>query len=111
MMSLHGSGFAGVGIGVSLPSIDVCKYGPLCSWMLWWKALMMRWHFPMVSSSLEDKKIWKFPYGVLHCTWLKSISRKFCWVFSPTRVSQDKYLCSLLFSCACYYLSDPFVLA
>jgi hypothetical protein len=34
--------------------------------------------------------------------WL-SIIRKFCWVFSPMRVSQDK--CCV--SCDCVFLSDP----
>ena len=34
--------------------------------------------------------------GVLHYTWYNSISRNFCWVFSPMRVSEDKYVCSFV---------------
>ena len=41
--------------------------------------------------------------GVLHCTWLNSISRNFCWVFSPMRVSQDKYLCSFVWLCLYFF--------
>ena len=40
--------------------------------------------------------------------WLSSIMKKFCWDFSPTRVSQDKYFV-LLCDCTCSF-SDPTIL-
>jgi hypothetical protein len=43
-----------------------------------------------------------FWFIVLALYWL-SILRKFCWVFSPTRVSQDK--CCV--SCDCVSLNGP----
>ena len=57
---------------------------------------------------LRRSKLSSLILWVLHCTWLKSISRKFCWVFFPMRVSQDKYLCSLFPCCACYSFNYPF---
>ena len=41
--------------------------------------------------------------GVLHYTWSNSISRKFCWVFSPMRVCQDKYICSFVWLCLSFF--------
>ena len=39
----------------------------------------------------------------LHYTCLNSISRIFCWVFSPMRVSHDKYMCYFMWLCLSFF--------
>jgi hypothetical protein len=70
---------------------QVCKFGN-CSW----EKKEERGTFLSVGYSLV------FWFIVLALYWV-SILRKFCWVFSPMRVSQDK--CCV--SCDCVSLSDP----
>ena len=57
-----------------------------------------------MSSSTEVEEEFQSYLLVLHYTWLKSISRKFCWVFFP-RINLSVLLCG----CACLSFSDPFV--